>query len=73
MEKIVGTPGNQMVYLPTMRENDYTEIPGISITRKCIVDHLAKHNYTRPNHNLLRNSRFRTMRKSERTSRICIR
>ena len=52
-----------MVYLPTMRENDYIEIPGISITRKCIVDHLAKHNYTRPNHNLLRNSRFRTMRK----------
>ena len=63
LEKIIGSPGNQMVYLPTMRENDYNEIPGISITRKCIVDHLAKHNYTRPNHNLLRNSRFRTMRK----------
>lgn len=45
-------------YLPTMIEEGYEEMDGVSMTRKAIVDFLQENGYKRPVHNLLRNGRY---------------
>ena len=49
-----------MVYRPSMREEDFVEIQGVSNTRRVIVEWLKSNNYKRPEYNMLRNSRWRT-------------
>ena len=44
-----------MVFLPVMFEEDYVEIPGVSTTRRAIVELLKDKGFKRPAHNYLRN------------------
>ena len=55
------SPGNMMVYSPTMIEDDFEAIPGISMTRRFFVDFLRENNYVRPERNMMRNSKVRNM------------
>ena len=45
-----------MSYLPTMLEEDFTEIKGFSQTRNTIVEIIQENNYKRPQYNEVRNN-----------------
>lgn len=48
-----------MMYRPSMREEDFVEINGVSNTKRVLVEWLKNNNYTQPEYNMLRNSRWR--------------
>ena len=61
IENIFESPNGMMTYTPTMREENFEVIEGISHLRRIFVEWLSESGYTRPNYNLLRNSRLRNM------------
>ena len=61
IEQCSDSPGGNMTYMPTMREEDYTPIEGVSHLRRVFVEWLSEREYSRPDYNLMRNSRIRTM------------
>ena len=54
-----------MVYQPTMIENGFTAIMGISNTRDEFVQFLKRNGFKRPTYNLLRNSRLRQLTRED--------
>ena len=52
-----GNVGN-MAYAPTMLEEDYEALEGVSVTRTTLVEFLRDEGYRRPLENLLRNGRL---------------
>ena len=57
------SPGGLMVYQPTMVEDGFQEIIGISNSRRAMVEFLNEHGFKRPEYNLIRNSRLRQLTK----------
>ena len=51
--------------LPTMIEDGFEEIIGISHSRRNMVDFLHENGFKRPEYNLIRNSKLRTMTKTQ--------
>ena len=62
---VVNSPGGSMVYQPTMIEDGFEEIIGISHSRRNMVDFLHENGFKRPEYNLIRNSKLRTMTKTQ--------
>ena len=63
------SPGASMVFEPTMIEEGFEEIAGVSNTRMTIVKYLKDNNFKRPLHNLIRNNRMKQLKYYEKNNK----